>query len=47
LNEWFWTATAAGETIIKLWHLVKQSEDKDFKRLTGLIVPREWLPKEG
>ena len=47
LNEWFWTLTAAGEAIINLWHLAKQSEDKDFKRLSMLIVPRDWLPKEG
>ena len=47
MNEWFWTATSAGETIIKLWHQVKESADKDFKRLSVLIVPREWLPKDG
>lgn len=47
LNEWFWTATSAGEAIIKLWRRVKDSSDKDFKRLSMLIVPREWVPKDG
>ena len=47
LNEWFWTATSAGEAIIKLWRRVKDSTDKDFKRLSMLIVPREWVPKDG
>lgn len=47
LNEWFWTSTSAGEAIIKLWRRVKDSSDKDFKRLSMLIVPREWVPKDG
>ena len=47
LNEWFWTATSTGEAIIKLWRRVKDMEDKDFKRLSMLIVPREWVPKDG
>lgn len=47
LNEWFWTSTSAGEAIIKLWRRVKEMDDRDFKRLSMLIVPREWLPKDG
>jgi hypothetical protein len=47
LNAWFWTSTTAGETIITLWRRVKDMEDRDFKRLTGLLVPREWMPKDG
>jgi hypothetical protein len=47
LNEWFWTSTTAGETIIKLWRQVKDADDRDFKRLSVLVVPREWLPKDG
>jgi hypothetical protein len=47
LNEWFWTATSAGEAIIKLWRRVKDMDDRDFKRLSALIVPREWVPKDG
>jgi hypothetical protein len=47
LNEWFWTATAAGEAILKLWDRAKDSPEQDFKRLSMLIVPREWVPKDG
>lgn len=46
LNEWFWTSTTAGEAILQLWRRVRESEEADFKRLSMLIVPREWIPKD-
>jgi len=45
LDEWFWTSTTAGEVILKLWQRAKESDDKAIRRLSNLVVPRDWFPK--
>lgn len=44
LDEWFWTATTAGEAIQVLWRKIRDDKTPDVIRVARTIIPREWTP---